>query len=84
MHERTKYLIQHRTTKTYIQASIEHNGRMATVADPWKAWGTTTPDDALHVLETSPYMPEDRESYRIVKVIDTREVSEDESVPKDR
>lgn len=83
-HERTRYLIQHRISKAYIRKSVGIDERVELTTDPWKAWTWDKLEDASHDLEHNRYMPEDKDSYRVVGVIDKREVSEDEPVPEDR
>lgn len=76
-HERTRFLIQHRQTKAYIQSTTDVKGHLTATEDPWKAWGIDNEINALHILEENPFMPPDKENYRIVKVRDSREVPED-------
>lgn len=71
---RERYLIQHRESKRYIKGSTGSNGKLDTTDNAWKAWGMERAEDALYVIKTNRYMPEDRENYRIVQTIDVREV----------
>ncbi|MEO3947665.1 hypothetical protein [Gorillibacterium sp. CAU 1737] len=77
-HERTRFLIQHRESKLYLQYRLKDSGILDDIDDPWKAWGFKTASEALHIKEEFACMPPDKENYRIVKMRDKREEVEED------